>query len=236
VKVLVINGSPKGANSNTLRLTDALLDGIRQNSDAEIEMLTVKDMDIKPCLGCMSCWGHTVGKCVIDDVMTEVYQKVMAADLVVESFPLFFFGMPGPMKTFTDRMMPLMETYKGEVRTIGDDAFHEPRFDMSGKKLVVISTCGYGRTEEIYDSLIKEYNFICGAGKYTALLCPQGEMFAIQPLKHQIEAYLKRYTEIGVLLGQGKAVPEDMIKKASEPLLPQRAFETLVNNYWNSCE
>lgn len=37
-------------------------------------------------------------------------------------------------------------------------------------------------------------------------------------------------------IGQGKELPDDLVKKASEPLLPQRAFETLVNNYWNSCE
>ena len=235
MNVLVINGSPKGERSNTLKLTNAVLEGIKESADAHIETLTVKDMDITPCLGCMSCWGQTAGSCVIKDVMTDVYEKIMAADLVIESFPLFFFGMPGPMKTFTDRCMPLMETYRGDVKTIGDDAFHEPRFDMSGKKLVVISTCGYGRTEEIYDSLIKEYNFICGAGKYTALLCPEGEMFAIPPLKPQIDAYLKRYKDIGILLGKGEEVPEEMIKKASEPILPNRAFKTLVHNYWESC-
>ncbi len=236
MNVLVINGSPKGAYSNTMKLTNALLEGIAENKDNIIKQLTIKDMDITPCLGCMSCWGKTPGKCVIDDVMTEVYEEIMKADLVIESFPLYFFGMPGPMKTFTDRMMPLMETYKGESMVIGDNAFHAPRFDMSGKKLVVVSTCGYAKTEEIYDSLIKEYNFICGKGNYLSLLCPQGEMFAIKPLEPQIEAYLKRYRDIGRLLGNGENIPDDMLKAAAEPILPQRAFETLVNNYWNSCE
>ena len=55
--------------------------------------------------------------------------------------------------------MPLMETYKGKVRDIGDDAFHEFRYDMGDKKYYVISSCGYGRTYEIYDALIKEFNF-----------------------------------------------------------------------------
>lgn len=236
MNVLVINGSPKGKASNTMKLTNALLEGIAENKDNNIKQLIVKDMDITPCLGCMSCWGKTAGKCVIDDVMTQVYEDIMEADLIIESFPLYFFGMPGPMKTFTDRMMPLMETYKGECMTIGDNAFHAPRFDMSGKKLVLVSTCGYARTEEIYDSLIKEYNFICGKGNYLSLLCPQGEMFAIPPLKPQIEAYLNRYREIGRLLGRGENVSVELINKASEPILPQKAFETLVNNYWNSIQ
>jgi len=235
MNVLVINGSPKGASSNTMKLTNALLEGLAENEDNIINQLTIKDMDITPCLGCMSCWGKTAGKCVINDVMTSVYKEIMKADLVIESFPLYFFGMPGPMKTFTDRMMPLMETYKGESMIIGDNAFHAPRFDMSGKKLVLMSTCGYAKTEEIYDSLIKEYNFICGKGKYLSLLCPQGEMFAIPPLEPQIKAYLNKYREIGRRLGKGEDVPEELVKKASEPILPQKAFETLVNNYWNSC-
>lgn len=235
MNVLVINGSPKGKMSNTMQLTNALLEGIVSNEDNVIKQLTIKDMDITPCLGCMSCWGKTAGKCVIDDVMTQVYEDIMQADLIIESFPLYFFGMPGPIKTFTDRMMPLMETYKGDCMTIGDNAFHTPRFDMSGKKLVLVSTCGYARTEEIYDALIKEYNFICGKGKYISLLCPQGEMFAIPPLKPQIESYLHRYREIGRLLGRGENVSVEHINKASEPILPQKAFETLVNNYWNSC-
>lgn len=235
MNVLVINGSPKGEASNTMKLTRGLLEGVAENEANIIKHLTVKDMDITPCLGCMSCWGKTAGKCVIDDVMTTVYQEIMKADLIIESFPLYFFGMPGPMKTFTDRMMPLMETYKGECMTIGDNAFHAPRFDMSGKKLVVVSTCGYARTEEIYDSLIKEYNFICGKGNYLSLLCPQGEMFAIPPLEPQVNVYINRYREIGRLLGRGEVVPDELVKKASEPILPQKAFETLVNNYWNSC-
>lgn len=236
MNILVINGSPKGKNSNTLKLTNAVLDGIHENISAKVEILMVKDMNIKPCLGCMSCWGKTAGKCVINDIMTEVYEKIMEADIIIESFPLFFFGMPGEMKTFTDRCLPLMETYRGDVKDIGDSAFHEPRFDMSQKKLVLISTCGYGRTGEIYDALIKEYNFICGAGKYTALLCPQGEMFSIPALKPQVDVYLKRYKDIGVLLGRGDDVPEDMIAKAAEPVLPNKAFKILVNNYWDSCK
>ena len=235
MNVLVINGSPKGDLSNTMKLTNALIEGIAETDEHNINRLTVKDMDITPCLGCMSCWGKTAGKCVIDDVMTTVYQEIMKADLVIESFPLYFFGMPGPMKTFTDRMMPLMETYKGESMVIGDNAFHEPRFDMSGKKLILVSTCGYARTEEIYDSLIKEYNFICGKENYMSLFCPQGEMFAIKPLEQQIKTYLQRYREIGSLLGRGEKIPDELLKRASEPILPHKAFKTLVNNYWNSC-
>ena len=69
MKVLIVNGSPKGPKSNTMQMTNAVLKGLKEtNPEAEIELLTVKDMDIKPCMGCMSCWGKTAGQCVINDV------------------------------------------------------------------------------------------------------------------------------------------------------------------------
>lgn len=235
MKVLVVNGSPKGPKSNTMQMTNAVLKGLKEtNPEAEIELLTVKDMDIKPCMGCMSCWGKTAGQCVINDVMQDVHVKFMNADVIIYSFPLYFFGMPGPMKTFVDRIMPLMETYKGKVRDIGDDAFHEFRYDMGDKKYYVISSCGYGRTYEIYDALIKEFNFIYGKGRYQALLCPQSEMFAIPPMVNQINEYLKRFTEIGKVMGKGEDIPQDMIDYASQPMIPQRALEKLMNNYWDA--
>ena len=78
MKVLVVNGSPKGPKSNTMQMTNAVLKGLKEtNPEAEIELLTVKDMDIKPCMGCMSCWGKTAGQCVINDVMQDVHELDM---------------------------------------------------------------------------------------------------------------------------------------------------------------
>ena len=59
MNILVINGSPKGEKSNTYRLTRAFLDGIsaREVDQApKIEVLEINKMNIKPCLGCFSCF------------------------------------------------------------------------------------------------------------------------------------------------------------------------------------
>lgn len=50
MKVLVLNGSPKGEKSNTLNITKAFLDGF--SADTEVEYITVKKETIKPCMGC----------------------------------------------------------------------------------------------------------------------------------------------------------------------------------------
>lgn len=49
MKVLVLNGSPKGERSNTYRLTGAFLDGLRQVQQAEVEVLEVGKLHLLPC-------------------------------------------------------------------------------------------------------------------------------------------------------------------------------------------
>lgn len=235
MKVLVINGSPKGVEaSNTMRLTRAVLEGILEsNPESEIKSFNVKDLDIHSCIGCMKCWGEHPGQCVFRDDMDMIHREFMLSDLVIYSFPLYFFGMPGPMKIFADRMMPLIKTYKGEIKEFGTHAFHDFRYDVEGKRFMVISSCGYGRTYEIFDALVAEFNLIFGAENYDALLCPQGEMFSIPPLEPQINAYLERYREIGRVIGCGNRISEEKIKSASEPILAQRVFEALAKRYWD---
>ena len=67
-KVLILNGSPKGENSSTLKATKAFVEGIIEgDSSYEAEYVWISDLNIKPCLGCLSCWGRTPGECVINN-------------------------------------------------------------------------------------------------------------------------------------------------------------------------
>ena len=49
MNILIINGSPKGTESNTYRLTTAFLEGIRQElPDIQAKELSLSRMEIKP--------------------------------------------------------------------------------------------------------------------------------------------------------------------------------------------
>ncbi|MDR1621948.1 MAG: NAD(P)H-dependent oxidoreductase [Synergistaceae bacterium] len=74
--VLVINRSPKGEKSNTMRLPRAFLDGAGWN---ETKIVSVARSEIKPCLGCFACWNKTPGTCVIHDDMSGIVAKIVAA-------------------------------------------------------------------------------------------------------------------------------------------------------------
>ena len=107
MNILVINGSPRMERSNSLRMTHAFLEGLSKTCDTQVEELTVAKMHIEPCLGCLNCWKRTPGKCFRDDDMAAAIERYVTADLVVWSFPLYYYALPGQLKCFLDRTVPI---------------------------------------------------------------------------------------------------------------------------------
>lgn len=68
MKITVINGSPKGERSDTLKITKAFLKGMKEEADV---IDTMKEK-VNPCLGCYSCWTRTPGVCVQKDGMEKI--------------------------------------------------------------------------------------------------------------------------------------------------------------------
>ena len=134
MKVLVLNGSPKNEHSNTMCLTRAFLDGAEW---VEAEIIDVASANVKGCLGCFACWNKTPGKCVINDGMGEILDKMIAADVVIWSFPLYYFGVPGGLKNLIDRQLPLNLPFMAEGTGSGE---HPPRYNLTHQKHIIIST------------------------------------------------------------------------------------------------
>ena len=84
-KVLVLNGSPKKENSTTMLVTNNFLKGLESTGEYKSEIINVSSLNVKPCKGCLSCWGRTNGNCVIkgDDVQ-------MVKDKFLEAFRFSF--------------------------------------------------------------------------------------------------------------------------------------------------
>ena len=231
MNILVINGSPKAERSNTLNVTKAFLEGFP--SDAQIELVHLAKLNIKPCMGCYSCWKKTGGKCVIGDDMQGLYEKISKADIIIESFPLFFFGMPGPMKTFTDRCLPLMMPYMGDRVKDSDVCFHKLRDEsMLQKKFVVISSCGYVEAFPVYPALVKQLDMISG-GRFTKILCPQGEIFVSGMAKRQRGGYLKDITKAGKEFAESGRVSKETLECISKPMLSEQGYSAVTSASWN---
>ncbi|MBU0729487.1 MAG: flavodoxin family protein [Proteobacteria bacterium] len=103
MKVLAILGSPrKGGNSEIL--LNAVLDGVKaQGGNAEI--IRLSDLRISPCIGCGGC--DKTGKCVVDDDMQPLYDKIIAAKRIILASPIYFYGITAQAKAFVDRTQAL---------------------------------------------------------------------------------------------------------------------------------
>ena len=232
MKVLVLNGSPKSERSNTLNITKAFVSGFPDNT--EVEYVNLSKLNIRPCVGCFSCWSKTPGQCVIKDDMQELYGKIEAADIVIESFPLYFFGMPSQLKCMTDRCLPFMLPYMGNLVEDKNASFHELRDDsMHEKRLVVITTCGYVDAKPMYPALLKQLDLIAGEGHYTAILCPEGELFIAEKAKRQREGYLAEIKKAGAEFAQTRRLSDETKQRIARPILSPQGFEAITLAHWH---
>lgn len=99
MNVLGIVCSPRKGGNTEILVQEALA-GAR-DSGAKTELLTVRDKDIKPCDGCLSC--KKTGECHIKDDMQLVYEKMLNADGIVIGTPVYFWSISGQAKVLLDR-------------------------------------------------------------------------------------------------------------------------------------
>lgn len=101
-KVLILSGSPrKGGNSDVL--CDEFGKGAIKNGH-EVEKIFIAEKEISPCLGCYSCKKHG-GRCVLNDDMGEILQKIIDCDVLVLASPVYFYSVCAQLKAVIDRTL-----------------------------------------------------------------------------------------------------------------------------------
>ena len=130
MKILGILGSPrKGGNSDIL-LEEALR-GARE-AGAETEKIVLDALEIRGCRDCKGC--NETGRCVIEDDMPQIHEKILDAQGILHSVPVYFYSMTAQMKAYLDRWCAFFD---------GDWELHTqyvPKFQ--GKKVAIIAVCG----------------------------------------------------------------------------------------------
>ena len=133
MRILVLNGSPKRDKSDTMHITRAFLDGMRDTAPQEIHVIDVIDRHIEYCTGCFAC-KRNGGICIYDDDMRAILEEILDSDLLLFSFPLYCYGIPAPLKALLDRTMPLSSM---AMRKVGDRYEHVGQADFSRLRYAV---------------------------------------------------------------------------------------------------
>ncbi|NHI94745.1 MAG: flavodoxin family protein [Candidatus Lokiarchaeota archaeon] len=100
-KILGVMGSPrKGGNTDIL--VSKILDGAKEMG-ANIEKISLNNLDIKECDGCHACWDGR--KCSKHDDMNEIFNLIIECDIIIFGTPVYWYGPTGLMKLFLDRFV-----------------------------------------------------------------------------------------------------------------------------------
>lgn len=214
-------------------VTNAFLKGLNADSSLEIEVIQVADLKIKPCMGCLSCWGRTAGECVIhDDDVKMVKEKILSSDIIICSYPLYYFSMPGIMKVLTDRLLSMMETYKGQKAPLDGQSFHGLRYPDTHKRFILISTCAYTETNGVYQALLAQHDAIIGKGNYTPILVPQMKTLVDLHNENKLNRYLDKFTKAGEIFHKEGTLSSEVLDNLSKPPFTEGAYKIFLNNFW----
>jgi len=158
-KILVIMGSPR--KGNTFRACEELQEYMEKEFPVTFEYLWLKDADLAPCKGCLSCFSQGEEKCPNHDDAPLIEQKMHDADGVVFATPVYGFSVTSQMKVFIDRFSYI---------------FHRPRF--FSQKALLITTAGVIGNDDVLkylDTVVRLWGFeVAGkAGLITAAPVPQ---------------------------------------------------------------
>lgn len=236
MKIFVLNGSPRGEKSASLKVARAFLSGYCELVPSEVETVELRGLDLSDCRGCLCCWKKESGRCVLSDDMQPLLEKVLASDVIMEVFPLYFFSLPSRLKAFTDRCIALTSAYRGSHGDgVSEHFIHSMRYpELYKKKLILVSTCGYEFTDNNYNAVTEQYDRICGKGNYLSLFCPQGGVLSEQTLAAQVERYLQKFACAGREYAENGTLSEETLELLKKPLLRHHAFEAALCRTWDT--
>ena len=110
MKVLLLNGSPH-KKGTTYRALEEIANTLSKNQ-IEAEILCVGDKDVVGCSACGGC--SKTGKCVKNDVVNEVIDKIASCDGLIIGSPVYYAGVNGTLKSLLDRVFYARKRFDGK--------------------------------------------------------------------------------------------------------------------------
>lgn len=104
MKILGIMCGPRKGGNNEILLREALSGA--QEGGAVTELLSLSNMDLQPCDGCLSC--RKTGTCHIKDDMGKIHEALLAADGMLWATPVYFDTVTAQAKLVIDRTYALI--------------------------------------------------------------------------------------------------------------------------------
>lgn len=136
MKIVVITSSPHPKNESTsIYLADRFTEGAK-SAGHEVFTFDAANEETHPCRGCDKCGMD--GPCIFKDAIENTLMpKMLEADLLVLSTPLYYYGMSAQLKIIVDR-------------------FYSRTGKLHGKKSIMIATA-YNSADWTMEALEEHY-------------------------------------------------------------------------------
>lgn len=148
MKILGISAGSKNGNNDSM-CKEALMGA--KEMGAEVEFIRLLDLEIKHCTGCNACCAaQTMGRgnlCALKDDFDWLLNKMLDADGVVFSIPIFEKGVAGIFRTITDRFGPRMDRGCNKISDENAIKNNGVRVDPRIFKDKVVSYIGLGGSD-----------------------------------------------------------------------------------------
>ena len=135
MNILILSGSPR-KGGNTDLLVEAFVNGASLKH--HVEVVSVHDYQVNPCMGCNACFKSKDNICVQKDDMTLIYEKMSQSDMLVIASPVYFYGLSAQLKAVIDRC-------------------HNPIRDTFPIQKMSLLLVGAATLPELFDSILMQY-------------------------------------------------------------------------------
>ena len=139
MKVLLLNGSPRASGNTAAALAEMVK--IFGEEGIEAEVVQVGHLSVRGCIACGGCYEK--GKCVFDDIVNELAEKLKESDGLVVASPVYYASANATLVAAMDRL------------------FHATRFSKAMKVGASVAVARRGGCSATFDQLNK-YFTICG--------------------------------------------------------------------------
>lgn len=140
---LILNGNPRpsGFDDYLSRFATEL-----EQRGHHARRVDLRDLQLRTCVGCWTCWLKTPGLCGLKDDMASLYPDLVKAGLVIWASPLIVGTVSALLKTAQDRFVPLAHPY---VELVNGECHHRHRYAHNADIGLIVETTPDDTDEDV---------------------------------------------------------------------------------------
>jgi len=229
-KAIAVNGSPNGTKGYTNLILTPFLEGIK-DAGFEIEQFNTNSLDIKPCsCGNMQCWYGTPGICCFQDDMSNLYDTLKLAELLIIATPVYI-PLPGDMQNFLNRLCPLVVP---RLDFTSGRTCAQFRKEVKIKKIILVSAGAWWEIQN-FDNVVRIVQELAEKADVEfggAILRPHAFLMKNDgKLTGEGERILNLVRKAGCAIIEDGVMDSQLLEKISQPLISEEDLRQMYNKF-----